>query len=276
MNIESIFIGIVLLCVGFILHKNTSSRRLRDARPVLVQSVTAPEQQVAEKATPSPSPKVEERTERFSIFGWKPLTPMVMGTLLAMLMLGIITLLVLYSSIIAENWFELSVIVTLAFGVVTLFKKGGVIANAITALVGSIIFLALLMAILYGPENVVPIWKKWQSDWTATTLSGTNRNSSAYPRSSNSSTANFILVNDNEWTVVRSSKNLCYRWWGENPDGDAFITELRGIDDTTWYTRSEWLRLKQMGQINYIAGWVRHKSTNGTAKVYQEFGSSPC
>ena len=75
-----------------------------------------------------------------------------------------------------------------------------------------------------------------------------------------------------EWTApirLQIDRSVC--WWGKNPDGKAFRTEVRGINDPTWYEASEFRRLQKEGRISYNFGWIRFKGLEPEAVAMYEY-----
>lgn len=71
---------------------------------------------------------------------------------------------------------------------------------------------------------------------------------------------------------IRVTGDRCIGWWGANPDGNAFIAEVRGVNDSTWYVWDNFQKLKAEGKIPYDSiGWIRFTANEGGAEVFYEF-----
>jgi hypothetical protein len=83
-----------------------------------------------------------------------------------------------------------------------------------------------------------------------------------------------LTLSQDEWSdPIRITGEKSIRWWGKNPDGNAFATEVRGINDSTWYEWDEFLVLKVDGKLPYQnAGWIRFKANEPNAVVTYMFG----
>lgn len=137
---------------------------------------------------------------------------------------------------------------------------------------GKFLFLMSAMIAVWGIFVFIPnVGNDEDGNGGARSLS--SRDSSRLLTPSWVGTQKTLVLTSNEWSIIRVTGDRCIKWWRTDPDGEPYLTEVRGIEtDAKWYSWNEWVSLRNNGEITYNFGWVRHKALNATAKVTQEFG----
>lgn len=72
-------------------------------------------------------------------------------------------------------------------------------------------------------------------------------------------------------TSIAVSSDRCIRWWGKNPDGNEFATQVRGVVDSKWVDWEEFKQRKAEGKIRYNIGWIRFQANEPNALVSYSF-----
>jgi len=81
-----------------------------------------------------------------------------------------------------------------------------------------------------------------------------------------------MLVSSAERTVLIGRSGFCLRAWGADPDGKAFKTEVRGVNDGNWILWETFQQLKAARKAPYEdPGFFGFTATGDPTEVFYEY-----
>ncbi len=121
-------------------------------------------------------------------------------------------------------------------------------------------------------------WRSWRTEHPDTLDELASKQSQSAPSMESKTPAWFskeevvILSKDEVSKPIRVTGDRCIRAWGDNPDGNAFKTEVRGVNDSEWLEWGEFTKRKAEGTLSFKDfGWIRFTGNESNAKVTYGF-----